>query len=130
MIEILSKLVYQKPHYTALDLTTLYRDAFATLKPATNSMVLALWEGYVGQSTISQNNGRLYKHPLNCPYLFQIDAGEVILDILLRDFVELQPEFLKQLSHALRNIKIDQTDERVLKWSIAVRKFQFLGIVK
>lgn len=50
------------------------------------------------------------------------------MDILLKDFGKSQPAFLWQLSHALRCIKIDQFDERVLKWSIAVRKLEFLGI--
>jgi len=50
------------------------------------------------------------------------------LDILLKDFGKSQPVFLRQLSHALRCIEIDQFDERVLKWSIAVRKLEFLGI--
>lgn len=131
MVNIMSTLAERKPLSIDLDLKTLYRDAFAILEPATISTVLAVWEVYIDskQPTMYEDNGRSYKLSLNCPYEFRKDVIGVFLDILLKYFGQSQLVFLRKLSHALRCIEIDQFDERVLQWSIALRELEFLGIV-
>ncbi|KAJ5240367.1 uncharacterized protein N7469_001958 [Penicillium citrinum] len=70
MNNIFLSLMYRKSRSIALDLKTLYRDAFATLKPATLSMVMGAWKDYIDntQRTNYHGNGRSYELSINCLY--------------------------------------------------------------
>lgn len=53
----------------------------------------------------------------------------MILNIFLTEFGDQQPVFLKALSYALQKITIDQFEANILHWSIAIRNFEYLGVV-
>jgi len=70
MNNIFLTMMYRKPRSIALDLKTLYRDAFATLNPTTLSMVMGAWKDYIDntQPANYHGNGRSYELSINCLY--------------------------------------------------------------
>ncbi|KAK5790568.1 hypothetical protein VI817_007855 [Penicillium citrinum] len=70
MNNIFLTMMYRKSRSIALDLKTLYRDAFATLNPTTLSMVMGAWKDYIDntQPANYHGNGRSYELSINCLY--------------------------------------------------------------